>query len=183
MGYSRNFGFRSFENIVRGARNAIPRDSEDLWVIGTAVVVDADAQGYVRKPTATEAPHPGCGILVYETIQYKGDDPYLVNPVDKDTVPLGEYVQVVRGNGVKIWLKNTDDRPLYDGRQVTGRDMVFTDESVATEGFDIAGVPALGEYLTPNADGFWEVGTSANGWLWVEQVDADSGLVEARLTF
>ena len=183
MGYSRNFGFRSFENIVRGARNAIPRDSEDLWVIGTALVVDTDAQGYVRKPTDSEAPHPGCGVLVYEFIQYKGDDPYLVNPADKDEVPAGEYVQVVRGNGVKIWLKNTEDRPLYDGRPVTGRSMVL-EESVGGSGdFDTAVVPAAGAYLTPIDDGFWQVGTAADGWLWVEQADADSGLVEARLTF
>ena len=182
MGYSRNFGFRSFENIVRGARNAIPRDSEDLWVIGTALKVDADAQGYVSKPDKAEAPHPGCGILVYEFIQYKGDDPYLINPADKDEVPLGEYVQVVRGNGVKVWLKNTEDRPLYDGRPVAGRNMIV-DATTGDPLADFAATVTVGAYLTPNASGFWEVGSSANGWLWVEQVDADTQLVEARLTF
>lgn len=175
MGYTRNFGFRSFENIVRDGRNAIPLDSEDTWVIGTAVVVDTDNQGKVAKPdtvggTAAVAPNPGCGVLVYEHIQYKGDDPYLVNPADKDTVPVGEYVQLVRGNGTKIWLKNTEDKAKYSGSPVPGRQMV-----------DPAAV--LGDYLTPDADGFWEVGDATNGWLWIEQLDADSGLFECRLTF
>ena len=173
MGYTRNFGFRSFENIVRDGRNAIPLDSEATWVIGTAVVVDAANQGKVAKPDAGTdpvAPSPAAGVLVYEHIQYKGDDPYLVNPADKDTVPVGEFVQIVRGNGTKIWLKNTEDKPLYDRRNVPGRTMV-------------AAAAVLGDYLTPDADGFWEVGDAANGWLWIEQVDADTGLFECRLTF
>lgn len=182
MGYSRNFGFRSFENIVRDGRSRIPRDSEDLWVLGTAVEVDTANQGFVTKPTGG-APSPGCGVLVYEHIQYKGDDPSLVNPNDKDTVPVGEMVQVVRGNGTKIWLKNTDDRPLYDGRPVSGRQMIVGADDGAGGTTDVDFSTLVGEYLTPNAEGFWEVGDAATGWLWVEQADADAQLAECRLTF
>lgn len=187
MGYSRNFGFRSFENIVRDARSRIPPNSDALWVLGTALVVDTANQGLVRKPTDGEAPHPGCGVLVYEHIQYKGDDPFLVGAVDKDTVPAGEFVQAVRGNGTKIWLRNTDDATTYDGRARTGRTMIVTPGNPAAtpptedEPTDVATI--LGSYLTPTADGTWRVGTAANGWLWVEQVTAESGLAECRLTF
>jgi hypothetical protein len=173
MGYSRNFGFRSFENIVRDARSRIPHDSEDTWVLGTALVVDTENQGLVRKPEAGEAPHPGCGVLVYEHIQFKGFDPHMVTGSDLDTVRPGEYVQVVRGNGTKIWLRNTDSKTMYDGASRAAREMIDLGDAETL----------LGEYLTPTTDGTWEVGSAADGWLWVEQFDAETGLAECRFTF
>lgn len=175
MGYSRNFGFRSFENIVRMARHRTP-DSGDQWVIGYGVSVDPANPGRLRLATDGEAPNPGCGILLYEHIQYLGDDPYLVNPADKDTVPLNQYAQVVRGNGVKVWFKNTTDRALYDGRNLGGRALVAGLS-------DATPTVAVGDYLTPAGDGTWREGTAANGWLYVEQLDAEADLVECRLTF
>lgn len=171
MGYSRNFGFRSFENIVRMARHRTP-DSGSQLVIGSPVEVDPANEGRLRQAGAALVPHPGCGILLYEHIQYQGDDPFLTTASDKDTVPLNSYAQIVRGNGVKVWFKNTEEKTLYDGRTQAARTMVA-----------VGATPSVGEYLTPAGDGTWQEGTAANGWLWIEQADFEGGFFECRLTF
>lgn len=173
MSYTRNFGFRSFENIVRDGRHKTPSGSS--WLIGTAVCVDPDNAGDLKRPDAAQDPSQGCGILVYEHIQYQGVDPALTTYSDMETVPPKSYAQMVHGQGSKVWFKNTSDKDLYDGRTQTGQTLV-------------AGVGAtpsvvVGDYLTPAADGTWEEGTATNGWLYVEHVDNTTGVVECRLTF
>lgn len=169
MSYTRNFGFRSFENIVRDGRNKVPATGSP-YLIGTAVQVGAG--NVLVRPTAASAPTALSGIVVFEHIQYQGVDPFLISPQDFPftVVPLGRFAQMVHGVGVKVYFKNTADKPLYDGRTQPGATLV-------------AGTPAVGDYLTPAANGTWAVGDATNGWLQVEHTVPSTGLYEARLTF
>lgn len=182
MPYTRNFGMRSFENVVRAGRFRAPKaaltvsngtDELGRILIGTAVVIDGDNPGFVKRPTAAQAPSPLCGLAVYEHIQVRGVDPALSTPQDFEHVPAGQYVQIMRGPGVKVWFKNTEDRGLYDGRNVQGRTLVA--------GLGATPTVAVGDFLTVTANGTFEEGTPANGWFVVEQVAGD--LVECRFTF
>jgi hypothetical protein len=116
--------------------------------------------------------------VLYEHIQYQGVDPFLTSPQDYPftVVPLGRFAQMIHGVGVKVWFKNTADKPLYDGRIQPGATLVA----------GVGGATptiAVGAFLTPAADGTWQAGTAGNGWLQVEQVVNSTGLCEARLTF
>lgn len=185
MSYSRNFGFRSFENIVRDARFKAPADAgtPDLLWIGEGVVVDPTAAGYVKRAGAGEVVSPGCGIAVYEHITnaglggYNGVDMSLTSPQDPpfDTVPPSRYLQFVHGIGTKVWFKNTTTRPLYDGRSQVGRTTVA--------GLGATPTVIVGDYLTPDGSGAWKEATGGDGkWLWVEHINTN-GTVECRFTF
>lgn len=162
---------RSFENVVRDGRFRVPKTGTPL-LIGAPVTLDTANAGYLKLATAGETPSPGCGVVVFEHILFQGVDPNLTTNVDApfNRVPLGQYAQMMHGVGTKVWYRNTTAHPLYDGRQ---RDAVTVVDAAAV----------VGDFLTPAADGTWAVGTQANGWLYVEQVNPTSGLVEARFAF
>lgn len=177
MSYSRNFGMRSFENVVRDGRFRVPKAGTPL-LIGAPVTLDTANPGFLKLATAAQAPSPGCGAVVFEHIQHKGVDTFLTTNVDApfNRVPLGQYAQMMHGVGVKVWLKNTTASPLYDGRVQEGNTLVGSGATPV--------LPTVGQYLTPSGTGTWEAtSTAADGWLYVEQVNPDSGLVEARFTF
>lgn len=177
MSYTRNFGIRSFENIVRDGRNKTPATGSP-YLIGTAVQVGAG--NVLVRPAASTAPTALSGIVLYEHIQFQGVDPFLTSPQDFPftVVPLGRYAQMIHGLGVKVFFKNTTSKPLYDGRVQPGALLVTSGGATPT-----AVNPNVGDFLTPAADGTWLVGTSTNAWLQVEHVVASTGLVEARFTF
>lgn len=180
MSYSRNFGFRSFENIVRDGRFRTPRTG-DAYLIGTAVMVDPATPGYFTRPAAAQPATPLCGIVLYEHIQHQGTDMGLTSTHDSpyNTAPPGRYAQMIHGVGTKVWFRNTVDRSMYDGRIQEGVSLV----ALAPDG--VTGVPtlAVGDFLTPAADGTFVEGSAANGWLIVEQLNPATGLVEARFRF
>lgn len=160
MSYTLNFGFRSFENIVRNARFRAPATGGAL-LIGSPVAIDSANAGRLKQAGAAEVPGAGKGVLVYEHIQVKGVDPLLSVPTDFTTVPVGDYAQIVSGIGVKVWLKGD----LLD------------------VGVD-PGALAPGDGLVPNASGQFAVtGVGESSWLIVEQSNASTGVVEARFTF
>jgi hypothetical protein len=169
MSYGRNFGMRSFENIVRDGRFRVPATGTALR-IGEGVMVDVATPGRLKQATNGVAPTQLCGIVVFEHIQNKSDalvtnhdDPY-------DKVPLGVYAQFIHGPGAKVWFKNTPLVTLYDGRQRPLFDFVT-----------LAGL-IVGDGISPNGSGIWVEDASAP-WLTVEQIDTDLGLVEARFNF
>lgn len=181
MPYTRNFGMRGFENVVRTARFRVPKTADatgagqegGLFLIGTAVQIDPADPGFLKRPDANQEPDPSCGIVVYEHIQRMGSDPYTTTAQDFEVVPAGQYAQVMRGPGVKVWFKNTDEAVSYDGKTRSGRDLVA--------GLGATPTVAVGDFLTVAADGTYVEGTAANGWFLVEQVSGD--LVECRFTF
>lgn len=179
MPYSRNFGMRGFENVVRAGRFKVAGDfdegSDGTLYLGTAV--KGDANGNIVRPGAAANPDQLSGLLVYEHIQVQGVDSAITSPQDEpfNKAPLGRYAQIVRGPGAKVWLKNTSDKPLADGRTQTGVTMFAGGGATPTV--------AVGDFLTPAADGTWEEGTATNGWLQVEQISSDGNTVECRITF
>lgn len=186
MPYTRNFGMRSFENVVRAARFRVPANATEfdddggqdgLALIGTAVKIDADNEGFLTRPDAGEAPGAHCGVVVYEHIQRMGTDPFLTTAQDFEVVPAGQYAQIMRGPGVKVWFKNTEASTSYDGRVTPGRTLV--------EGLADLNV---GDGLTYGGNGTWVAaagggaeGADAEPWFIIEQVG--DNLVEARFTF
>lgn len=179
MSYGRNFGMRSFENIVRDGRFRVPATGTPFR-IGAPVVLDPANPGYVKAAAEAAAPGPGAGIVVFEHIQNKSDalttnhdDPY-------DKVPLGQYAQMVHGQGAKVWFRNTPAKTLYDGRVRSAFNFLET----------ALGSVAVGQGLVPAGGGLWRTtdgsGTADVGgvaWLVVEQVNTSTGLVEARFNF
>jgi len=184
MSYTRNFGIRSFENIVRNGRFRAPATGTPL-VIGSPVVINAASPGFLKQAADGQAPANG-GVVVFEHIQsFSGP---LVEHMDAPftDVPLGQYAQIVHGAGVKVWIKKTSDKTLYDGRTQTGYDPFDATVNL--------GSLAIGAQLVPAASGKWRVADAGDmngtppvlpeaGWLTVEQINATAGLVEARFNF
>lgn len=179
MAYGRNFGMRSFENVVRDGRFRVPATGTPLR-IGAPVMLDTANAGRVKAATEAVAPASNCGIVVFEHIQNKSDalvtnhdDPY-------DKVPLGVYAQMMHGPGAKVWFKNTALVTLYDGRERAA--FSFVVDTIATT--------MVGKGLVPDGAGKWrltdDTATADVGgvrWLTVEQVNVTTGLVEARFEF
>lgn len=174
MGYSRNFGMRGFENIVRDGRFRAPRTGTP-FKIGSPVVVDPANPGFMAQAGAGAARSALCGVVVFEHIQYKGVDTALTTAYDApfNDVPLGVYAQIVHGPGAKVWFKNTVEKTLYDGRVQPAVTLLDTTDL------------EVGDYLVPAANGTFVAAadTATDGWLQVEQYNPTTGLCEARFTF
>ena len=171
MSYSRNFGFRSFENIVRNGRFRAPGTGTPL-LIGAPVIIDSATPGYLKPATAGAAPGLG-GVVLFEHIQVKGVDPVTVGTETFQTVPLGQYAQIVHGPGTKVWFKNTAAKTMYDGRVIPAAALI-----------PASGL-AVGDGLTPDGAGKFKKATVGTDpvWLVIEQINATTGLVEARFSF
>lgn len=119
------------------------------------------------------------GIVLYEYAPnaYAGDDPVLTDYSDKDTIPAGSAVQVIRGEHVKVRYTNTAAETFLNTRSYAARTMV-----------DLTGI-VVGDYLEPetapsDTNGYWqETIVAANAWLVVTKVDAARGELEAQMTF
>jgi len=178
MSYSRNFGMRSFENVVRDGRSRAPRTGTPLK-IGAPVQLDADNPGFMELAADAAKPGPNVGLVVYEHIQNKSDALTTSYDPPYDQVPLGQYAQVMHGPGTKVWFQNTADKVLYDGRtQVAG--------GLLADSVDVTAL-AIGAGLVPDGAGKYRAAaggaTPESPWLVVEQVNPSTGRVEARLTF
>ena len=169
MSYSRNFGFRSFENIVRNGRFRAPATGTPI-LIGAPVIIDTATPGYLKPATAAAAQGQG-GIALYEHIQQKGVDLALVGTAEFNYVPLGQYAQIVHGPGAKVWFKNTAAKTLYDGRSIGAVSLV-----------PASGI-AVGDGLAPDGAGKFAKAAAGTAWLIIEQINATTVLVEARFTF
>lgn len=173
MSYGRNFGMRSFENIVRVGRFRAPAGGTPFR-IGAPITIDEANAGLVKEAADAQG-LSGSGLAVFEHIQNKSDALTTAHDDPYDKVPLGQYVQIVSGKGAKVWFRNTAAKTLYDGRVRAAVTMIST---------SLASV-APGDRLTPNGTGGFKKanGTSEAEWFVVEQVNATSGLVEARFLF
>lgn len=173
MSYSRNFGMRSFENIVRTARFRVPA-SGNPFKIGAPVMIDAAAPGRLKAATANLRRGAGCGLVVFEHIQNKSDALVTTSDAPYNEVPLNVYAQMIHGLGAKVWFRQTADKTLYDGRVQAGYSLL-ADDVTAVE---------VGEGLSPDGSGKLVSETlDDDSWFVVEQVNDSTGLVEARFTF
>jgi hypothetical protein len=170
--YSRNFGFRSFANIVRDGRARVPATG-NAFKIGAPVVATDDGLAAAGAGAATT----GAGVVVFEHIQVKGTDPALAGTAEFDYVPVGAYAQRVHGVGTKVWFRNTASKTLYDGRVIAAGGLLANSVDLGTL--------AVGDALTPDGAGKFKVanGTTDGNWLIVTSVNATTGVVEAEFTF
>lgn len=179
MSYSRYFGMRSFENVVRSGRfrSPVAGDGTNPIKIGAPVVIDpASTNNAFFKPAAAgEAPGANCGIAIFEHIQNKSDALTTSYDAPYDEVPNGQYAQMMRGPGTKVWFQNQAAKTMYDGRVRPAGGLLAASVNVAT--LDI------GAGLIPDGAGKYAVATTEDPWLIVEQVNPNTGVVEARLTF
>lgn len=186
MSYSRNFGMRSFENIVRDGRFRAPKTGTP-FLIGAPVQVNPvnpGAAGYGEFRAAPEAitPDPTCGLVVFEHIQNKSDALTTVYDAPYNQVPLGNYAQIIHGVGTKVWFRNTVDKTLYDGRVQAGGGLLVDGTDLTTLKPGTGLVPdGNGKLRTTDGSDTADVGGDA--WLVVEQCNPSTGRVEARFTF
>lgn len=188
--YGRNVEFRVPPmHGQRGGRYVAPTTGTPLVMGAPVRVADGatpDALGRlpVALATTAQAPKVGLsGIVLYEHgigVDVAGRDPLLTTYSDYDTIPLGQAVQVIAGDRIKVVLKNTEDRTFLTVRAYPGRIMVA--------GLGVTPTLAVGDMLTPgignDVDGYWaETATAANAWLIVEKVEASRQLVECRFAF
>lgn len=191
MNYGRNFGFRaSPTGAQRDGRFKVPASGSEIPLGAPVKANTGEAPGTlglqeVELATGAQAPVKGqSGVLVYEykgAEGWSGDDPHLTTFADKDTAPLGAAVQVVSGDAVKVWFRNTDTQTFLGTRSYAGRTMV-SEGAGATPNVDV------GDYLTPGTGndtaGYWTVTSNAdNAWLVVTEVDDSTGRVTARFLF
>lgn len=175
MSYSRYFGMRSFENVVRDARFRVPRDGTPLK-IGSPVVLDDAAPGSLKQAGAAAAPGANAGLLIFEHIQNKSDALTTTFDPPYDAAPPGQYAQVMRGPGVKVWFMNVKAKVMYDGR-------LSSEGGLLDDGLTVADLKP-GDGLVPAAGGKFDIGGATDkAWLIVEQANPSTGRVEARLTF
>lgn len=190
MSYTRNFEFRVHPKSGQRAGRYIAPATGTAIVIGAPVKVNTAAAANelglpeVVLATGEQAPVAGqSGIAVYEykgSEGWAGDDPYLTTYSDKATVPLGEALQVVSGDSVKVAFTNTVSQLFLNTRTYAGRVMVS--QSGATPNI------AVGEFLSPgvgnDTSGYWAKTTDrTKAWMVVTSVDSTRDCVEARLLF
>lgn len=172
MSYSRNFGMRSFENIVRDGRFRAPKTG--TLVIGAPVVLDPATPGFLKAATDAAPANSTGGLVIFEHIVLKGVDAALSTSSDANTVPLGNYAQLVHGAGAKVWFRTTADKTMYDGRTQPGGSLIAT----------TLGDLAVGDGLVPDGAGKLRKAVAEEArWLTIEQINTSTGLVEARFEF
>lgn len=181
MAYSRYFGMRSFENVVRDGRFRVPSTGTP-FKIGAPVMLDPDNAG--RLKAATEAVDPGqnCGLVVFEHIQNKADALTTQYDSPHDEVPLGQYAQMMHGAGTKVWFKNHAAKTMYDGRTQAAGTLLHSSVDLSTLKPGDGLVPDGGG-LFRKTDGSATADVGGKAWLVVEQVNPTTGRVDARLTF
>lgn len=186
MSYTRNFGMRSFENVVRDGRSRVPKTGTP-FKIGAPVQLNPaapGAAGYGELRAAPEATAPGqnCGLVIFEHIQNKADALTTQYDAPHDSVPLGQYAQMMHGAGTKVWFQNTLDKALYDGRNQPAGGLLVDGINYATLTPGTGLVPdGAGKFRLTDGTATVDVGGVA--WLIVEQVNPSTGRVDARLTF
>lgn len=181
--YGRNFDFRvPPDGRDRSGRHVVPSTGSEL-PIGAPVRVDinADPDSLLRQPLilATDGDDDDRprGILVYEHVDYRGDDPVTTTYSMKGTVPLGAAAQMVYDPDIVVVLRNTVAQTFL-GRPLAGRTMVA--------GFGATPTLAVGDFLAPgtgnDSAGYWAaVDQIADAWLVVVGLDHNRAEVEARM--
>lgn len=197
--YGRNFEFRKTPaGSARDARFCTHLD-QPVIPIGAPVVADLVddptsentlglqlvklAPAGSTQDNGVAAAGGACGLAVYEygPAAFAGDDPYLTTYSDKDVVPAGAAVQVLRGDpATKVCFTNTVARLFLGIRSYKGRKMV--------SGLGATPTVTVGDFLVPGPgndnDGYWQsTATAASAWLEITLVDAVRGQVEARMLF
>src|SRR5690349_9712481 len=149
MSYSRYFGMRSFENVVRSGRFRAPSTGTPIK-IGAPVVVDDANPGRFKPAVAGDGPSALCGLAIFEHIQNKSDALTLVYDSPYDEVPLGQYAQMMRGPGVKVWFQNQPAKTMYDGR-VRPASGLLSGVTIGVGGY--TGLPDIGDEVGPTGSG------------------------------
>ncbi len=181
---TRNFGFRRFTNIVREGRLKTAAGSS--LRLGTAVEQNLTTPTEVQEcaDNSTGAASPDThnnlvGILWYEhdAQTMEGRAAGSLN-VDEDIAPAGRLVQVIRGPGVKVWLRNTDLDTTEPGLNYPASRAAVT----MVNGLGSAGV-SVGDLLGwDDANSWYAVTTTtAEAILRVESVDDSAKILEAVL--
>lgn len=182
MGYSRYFGMRSFENVVRDGRFRVPKTGTP-FKIGAPVQIDPANPGRMKAVAEAVSPNAGMGVVIFEHIQNKSDALTTTFDSPYDQVPLDQYAQIMHGVGTKVWFRNVANKTLYDGRtQQNGTllDSSLADLSSLTPGTGL--VPAGGGLFRATDDSA-TADVGGKRWLTVEQVNPTTGLIEARFEF
>lgn len=175
--YGLNFGFRRSDETLRVSEGRYKTPSGgDPLLLGTAVEIDPDNEGFLRAAAADAKPRTGvCGLLVqeeeFDRSIYETDimDSFMYGTAKKNRRSV-----ITSGPGAKVWFHNSAAQSRADGRQIAAVTMVT--------GIDTLSV---GDQL--KWDGTTWVATAGDGTeedlahMEVTFVDTDRNLVEATL--
>jgi hypothetical protein len=171
--YARRFGIRDYSNIVRNGRHV---NDVDL-VIGSAGVVapSGASAGKVVAPAAGASANALSGIVLYEHV-FAPDITLGQTSDDLSTAPAGKYVQLVSGQGAKVFLVNSGSITING---VVRAAITTVDGSIA-----------VGNGLKPSSSaGQWTAAAAGAGdWMTIESVSGSTAnggqqTIEARLLF
>lgn len=146
---------------------------------------DANGQIEVNKETGATVPLIGVhGLVCYEQpdANFVGYDPLLTRASDMGDIPAGSSVQLVRGPETVLEFRNFPEVTSFHGMRDYPARIVIAGVSIATPTL------AVGNLLTPgvgdDTDGYWaETANEDEGWLRVQSIDTDLGLVVAQVLF
>lgn len=165
--YGLNFGFRRDEPSVKEGRQKVPATGD--FYIGDLVTHDTENPGFVKKAPENARFEGGyTGLLIQEEgwqTSYFGAE--VVDSFGRGKALNGKPTAIYTGQGLKIWLKNTEGATRRDGRTVTGRTVV-----------DTTGLTA-GDLLKWDGSKWVKTTTDSQGALRVTIVDAAKGYAEA----
>lgn len=174
---TRNFGIRRFTNLVREGRLRSPESGTPIR-LGTCVEHDATTPGYVKvAANSTGAGTRQLGILWYEhdSQSYVGAAAGTLIQ-DYDWAPNGRQVQVLRGRGAKVWLRNTEVNATEPGLNYPSDRAAVT----MVAGLGSGGV-AVGNLLGWNGSAWAVTGTAADAVFVVTAVDDEFAICDAEL--
>lgn len=132
--YGLNFGFRRSDetNATREGRSKTPATGNPL-LLGSAVMLDSAAAGYLKQCPANTAPVTGLtGLLVQEESHLAGIFTTPGYGLGHDSLDLGlaklDQLSVMWGGPSKVWFKNT---PAYSrGSRSKGAVSIWTPTGV-----------------------------------------------------
>lgn len=135
--YGRNFGFRvSGEGLrLANGNNRTPASGSAL-MIGTAVQVDADTEGYLKACASNAELVPGySGLLIQEESHLPSIyDAQVVDSYSRGISKLNTLSVISSGAGVTVWFKNTAAESREDGRAISAVTMtVLTGVTVGAQ--------------------------------------------------
>lgn len=171
--YGLAFGFRKSDESVRVAEGRFRTPvSGSALLLGTAVMIDAAAPGYLKTAPANEPLVTGfSGLLVQEEIQFRSIyeidilDSFSLGVAKKDRLSV-----ITSGAGTKVWFKNGASSTRADGRSISAVNIWVTTGVV------------VGDYLGWNGTAWAKTTTAVEQWMRVTQADTAGGYVEAVLT-
>lgn len=170
--YGLNFGFRRSDESMRISEGRLRTPVGSSLQLGTAAELDPDNPGYLRVAANNAVPRPGiCGLLLQEEIWDRSIyENQLVDSFHLGIAYPDRLSVITNGDGVKVWMRNTEGQTRADGRVIPSVTMF------------VASGLAVGEQIGWNGTAWAHVtGGLTNAFAEITDYNASRGYLEAVL--